>query len=349
MAPNVAPDRPDSPDSPIGGRALPTRAPRRRSRPPAAAALFLIAGLLTIALGVVAQLAARSAVVGPPADVLRLAGQVVLLAGVGLAVAGLGIAVFAPVLAGPAAAAAGFGSHRVMLAATAFAILLAALIGSLAPLLVFAATGQRGVRNLPGFLAAAASVDLALYGVAYFRFIRPGVVSLDSFAFGQNRLAPRFWGRVWLAHLVTGIGGGLAAMMLSALIQQALRQFGVQQTQLLDFTWIRDLPPTQFGLIWIAGAVIAPLVEELFFRGLLFGAYLRTRGPLLAYALSATIFASLHLNPPAFPPIVLLGLVLAALYHRTGSLTPAVLAHAFNNGVAFLVLRYADPSIVPVR
>ena len=317
--------------------------PRARTPSPSPAALLITAGLLAVASGGAVQYALRTGAVGAePGDVLRLAGQVVLLTGIALAVAGLGLLVFTPLLNGPEAAAAGFGSHRVMLAATAFAILLAALIGGLLPLLVFAVTGQRGLRNLPGFLAAAISVSVALYGVAYFRFIRPGVVPIESFGFGENRLAPRFGGHTWLAHLMTGIGGGIAVMILSGFVQLALRQFGVQQTQLLDFTWIRELPPNQFGLVWVMGAVVGPLVEEIFFRGLLFRAYLRTRGPILAYALSATLFALLHLNLAALPPILVLGLLLAWLYQRTGSLTPSVIAHAFNNGVAFLVLRYAD-------
>lgn len=347
MRTTIVPRRPDPSDDSPGGLPPAPGPPRPPARSPSAAALFLLVGLLALALGTLAQLAARSSLPGPPSDWLRLGGQITFLAGVGLAVVGLGLLVFGPVLAGRPAA--GFGTHRVMLAATGFAILLAALIGSILPLLVFAATGQRGVRNLPGFLAAAGSVGVALYAVAYFRFIRPGVVSADTFAFDENRLAPRLWGQVWLAHLVTGFGGGMASMLLSGLAQLALRQLGVQQTQLLEYTWIRDLPPAQFGLVWIAGAVLGPFVEEVFFRGLLFRAYLQTRGPLLAYSLSAALFALLHLNLPAFAPIFLLGLMLAFLYRRTGSLTPAVLAHAFNNGAAFLILRYADPSMVPVR
>ena len=63
---------------------------------------------------------------------------------------------------------------------------------------------------------------------------------------------------------------------------------------------------------------------------------------------SSLIFSPLHLNPPAAPALFVLGLLLAAIYHRTGSLTPAVIAHGFNNGVAFLALRYVDsPAVTP--
>ncbi len=68
-------------------------------------------------------------------------------------------------------------------------------------------------------------------------------------------------------------------------------------------------------------------------------------------AVSALLFAIVHLNLPSvgargsletagsalalFLPIFLTGLALAALYHRTGSLAPGIIAHAVNNATAF--------------
>jgi uncharacterized protein len=312
-------------------------------RVPSAALLLVSTGALTALLGAALGLVARTAGWDvAAADLFRLIGSVVLLSGLGIATVGLGIYVFAPPRRGPAAAAAGLGSHRVMLSTTAFAILTIAVVGNLLPLLAQLVTGQRGLRNLPGFLAAGVVTYAVLLGVPYLRFIRPGVVSTDSFGFGDNRAADRFGGRVWLADLVIGLGGGVAVLFTAGLVQLAMRGAGVQQTQMLDYTWVRQLPAAQFGLIWVAGTILAPLAEELFFRGILFRAYLETKGPLVAYALSSLIFSLLHLNLPAAPALFVLGLLLAAIYHRTGSLTPAIIAHGFNNGVAFLVLRYVD-------
>ena len=337
MAPDVSPGLTGR--TPRGSRA-PALTPQ--SSAPSAASLFLAAGLLAVSVGGVALLAVRLGAVGAlPVDLVQLVGRVALVTGLALAAVGLGLIVFRPLREGPEAAAAGFGSHRVMLTTTVFAVLVAALFGGLLPLVVQAATGQRELRTLRSFLVGTVAVDLALYGVVYFRFLRPGVVSLDDFGFGQNRLAERFGGRVWLAHLVTGLGGGMLIVLLSPLIAALLmRLFGIEQTQRLEFLWIRELPASQFALVWVAGVVVAPLVEEIFFRGLLFRAYLEHRGPLVAYVVSSVLFALPHLNLQAFVPIVVLGWVLAWLYRRTGSLTPAWVAHAFNNGVGFLLLRY---------
>jgi membrane protease YdiL (CAAX protease family) len=96
-------------------------------------------------------------------------------------------------------------------------------------------------------------------------------------------------------------------------------------------------------MVWIAGSVVAPFTEELFFRGLIFGSYYQIKGPPIAYVVSATLFSFLHLNLPALLPILVLGLMLSWLYRTTGSITPCVIAHGCNNGLTLMVL-YLLPS-----
>jgi CAAX protease family protein len=313
---------------------------KRDSEPLKPIVLGLItSGVLACGLGLtVLQLTNLGALPAEAGRLPRIVAQVVILSGFGLATVGLGLAVFAPVAAGPGPAARGYGTHRVMLVVTAFATLSGALVGNLLPLLILLPSGQREPKTLPSFLLAAVSVSAVLLAVAYLRFIRPGVVGWPQFGFGRNLQSARFGGLVWLAHLLTGIGGGLLVILLSLVVQVGLWLLGVRQTQLDDFTWVRSLPPSGFLLVWLAGSVLAPLSEEVFFRGLIFGSYYRVKGPLVAYTVSALVFALLHLNLPAIPPIFVLGLVLAWLYRRTGSLTPCVVAHGLNNGLAFLML-----------
>jgi membrane protease YdiL (CAAX protease family) len=303
---------------------------------------LLAAGGLAGALGLVALLVATLGASVPAPHLVKPVGLAALTTGLGLVTAGLGVAVFWPVLQGRASAAVGFGSHRVVLTTTAFATLLAVLLGNALPLMVLGSGGQLNLRSSPTFLAAALSVSAVLLLVAYFRFIRPGVVSASDFGFGRNRLASHFFNQVWLATVATGVGGWLLVAVLGRSVQVLLRQVGVEQTQLREFTWIRDLPTTDFLLILFAGAVLAPVAEEIFFRGLVFRSYLEAKGPWVAYLASSTVFALLHLNLPAFLPVMLLGIVLAWLYRLTGSLLPAILTHSLNNGLAFLVL-YAVP------
>jgi uncharacterized protein len=93
-----------------------------------------------------------------------------------------------------------------------------------------------------------------------------------------------------------------------------------------------------FVSLLIVGAVIAPAVEELLFRGLLYG-YLRSRrGRAFALLISSAVFAALHLIPALMPSLFLFGLVLAVVYERYGSLYPCVVLHALNNAIIFVVL-----------
>lgn len=96
--------------------------------------------------------------------------------------------------------------------------------------------------------------------------------------------------------------------------------------------------------LFLAAAVGAPLVEETFFRGALFGALRRRFGYWPGLLASAGFFAILHPQLPlGFLPIALLGAVFAVLYDWRQSLVPGIVAHAVNNGLTFLLLNLTFP------
>jgi membrane protease YdiL (CAAX protease family) len=83
--------------------------------------------------------------------------------------------------------------------------------------------------------------------------------------------------------------------------------------------------------------VVAPVCEELFFRGFLFGA-LRKRGLVVAALVTGVTFGLVHVGsaPIGFlVPLAVLGVILCLIYERTGSLYPCMALHAFNNSIAF--------------
>jgi membrane protease YdiL (CAAX protease family) len=110
-------------------------------------------------------------------------------------------------------------------------------------------------------------------------------------------------------------------------------------------------PPTLLGVVvlGLALVVLAPITEELFFRGFLFGLYRRRQPLWVAYVVSGLLFTVLHLEPTRMNVqqmaglavgIFLLSTILAWLYQHTGSLYPGMLAHAVNNATG-LILFYA--------
>jgi membrane protease YdiL (CAAX protease family)/uncharacterized RDD family membrane protein YckC len=85
-------------------------------------------------------------------------------------------------------------------------------------------------------------------------------------------------------------------------------------------------------------AVVVPIAEEIFFRGMLFGGLRRRLSRIPAAAISALVFGALHATTglSAVPPLIAFGFVLALLYERTGSLVPGMIAHALNNSLALI-------------
>lgn len=90
------------------------------------------------------------------------------------------------------------------------------------------------------------------------------------------------------------------------------------------------------------GVFVVPIVEEALFRGFFFGALRRSMGPFLGAVLSSLAFAALHLSVTAFAPLFVLGLILAYLYERTGSLVPGIAFHAAFNAGSYLLLILGD-------
>lgn len=86
----------------------------------------------------------------------------------------------------------------------------------------------------------------------------------------------------------------------------------------------------------LAGA-LAPIVEEMLFRGVIFGSLQAHFGKWTAAAISAIIFSLLHFQVYGFFPRFVLGLVLVYAYDKYKSLYPAVALHALNNIVATLL------------
>ncbi len=87
---------------------------------------------------------------------------------------------------------------------------------------------------------------------------------------------------------------------------------------------------------------MAPITEELFFRGFMF-AGLRRRLPFVAAAaISAGLWGFFHFTGPGSWGVVLqlavFGIALSWLYERTGSIWPPIAIHAFNNALAFAIL-----------
>ena len=84
--------------------------------------------------------------------------------------------------------------------------------------------------------------------------------------------------------------------------------------------------------------LVAPLAEEIFFRGFLYQAFRNSLGVLPGALLSALVFGAVHLEFFKLVQLAILGVILALLFEKTKSLWPPIILHAINNSLAFAYL-----------
>jgi membrane protease YdiL (CAAX protease family) len=102
---------------------------------------------------------------------------------------------------------------------------------------------------------------------------------------------------------------------------------------------VGEFPHTTVGIVLfvLLAVIIAPLFEEIFFRGFLFRAFASSWGWVAGAAVSSAVFGIAHLQLDVFLPLFALGLMLAWVYQRTGSLWTSISLHALFNGLSVLV------------
>lgn len=147
--------------------------------------------------------------------------------------------------------------------------------------------------------------------------------------------------------VLKGIGAGLGTQLIAIPLLYVLI-FAI--TDALGWEYDQDLSevareltdkatdPVGVVLLVLIVAIAAPVIEELFFRGLLLRSIEKRSGPTWALWVSSLIFGAVHLQLLQFPALTLIGLVLGWLTLRTGRLGPAIWAHIAFNTVATVTL-----------
>jgi membrane protease YdiL (CAAX protease family) len=194
-------------------------------------------------------------------------------------------------------------------------------------LVIFAIGGYAAGDDLPLWLTAVAEIPLwvGLIGAVVWACRTKGTGSLrDDFGFAMQ------WRDIPLG-LVAGFVGQIAIVLIVIPIYRLLGidtdEVGQTAEKLAD----RAVHAPDVALLVLIVVIGAPIVEELFYRGLVLRSVERRWGPGVAIVVTAAVFAALHFQPYDFLALFLIGLVLSTLAVRTGRLGPAIWAHfAFN-------------------
>jgi membrane protease YdiL (CAAX protease family) len=226
------------------------------------------------------------------------------------------------------------------------AIVLAGFIGFLGGQIVAAVLDALGVAitHFPGGLNALSNSSsppwwanaLGLFGL----WIGFGAAIYYAYAYGNltslaNQWRPRLGD---LAYVIVGVAAQL-------LVDLAYRPFHIKHLNKPVHHLFGSARGLTFVVLIVMTLVVAPIMEEWLFRGVLFralsegGAKGGSRGAVvLAVLVSAALFALAHGEPLQFAGLFFLGIILATLVWRTRRLIPSIVTHVSFNGVAIAAL-----------
>ena len=147
----------------------------------------------------------------------------------------------------------------------------------------------------------------------------------------------------WQRALLLGAGLALFFLPLGWGLQLGsgllMQQLHMQPREQEAVELLRDPEALASRCVLGAAAIlIAPVVEEMLFRGILYPAIRRAGWPRLAWWGSAIAFGAVHLNVATFVPLTALALLLTWLYESTGNLLAPIAAHSVFNAMNFALL-----------
>ena len=187
-------------------------------------------------------------------------------------------------------------------------------------------------------LPVAILVAVAVWLQVNRRFYQSSISLAAAFGFNRNNT-----GRCLMLGLVTGLGLVLISMVLALLTSQLIQAFGDQVepqklvTLIAEESAKKENIPTLIFFVVMA-VVVAPIAEEILFRGILYPAIKQIGYPRLAAIGTAFLFALFHVNLLTFASLTVVALGLIALYEFTDNLLAPITAHAVFNASNLVML-----------
>lgn len=231
----------------------------------------------------------------------------------------------------------GWVNFGIFISAMIIAVFLAQQIG----FALFLGSEADGITELTPWLAVAAVILLQGPMITVFYLARrfypahyAGRLSRSDLTVGQSfkKAGPLFLMLLPVIWIATLLWSNILSVLNKAGV---VEEFAPQELVTLF----------QSGGDWFAivvlvlmAVIVAPVVEEIIFRGCIYR-FLKSQTTLLsAQLISGMVFATLHANLLSFVPLVIVGILLARVYEKTGSLGVAIWFHAFFNAFSLTML-----------
>jgi membrane protease YdiL (CAAX protease family) len=214
--------------------------------------------------------------------------------------------------------------------AAMLAVFVVASIGSLLVVGIVELAGTRVSTDSlpPGVLLSGTLIqDVALVAGAFvFARVWAGPVQFSTFGLRPTALWPAVG---WAALIYAGFW--VFAAIYAVVVGQ-----GAEQELVTDLKQQDSL--VVLGGFAVLVGIVAPIVEEFFFRGFLFGVLREKLGVVWAALLAGSVFGLIHVAGTPLRTLgilVVLGVGLCLLYARTGSLLPGIGLHSLHNSISF--------------
>ena len=214
--------------------------------------------------------------------------------------------------------------------------LLATVASSIVMAIIAAVSGGAGSlaeRMSSGPMSAlsyALSMTLTIVGVLIYRKLRRGKGKMFRLSMRGFNPMLILWGFVLV--LITGI-----------VIEPVLNLFPESFLDLLNQMGANG------GWSVLMLAVLAPVMEEVLFRGILLESVREKYSSGRAIVLSALMFGVIHIIPQQVVNAFVIGLILGYIYVRTDSLWPVIIIHALNNAMAYVIMQWSDGANITIR
>jgi membrane protease YdiL (CAAX protease family) len=179
-----------------------------------------------------------------------------------------------------------------------------------------------------GTLAILTVTQLGLVGVAALYVAAPRALA------GLRLLPERGLWRSMALGLLLAVPAWIGAQLIGLVVIRLLQLIGLEPDVGVAEQALANADPV---VLVVALVLVAPIAEEVFFRGVVYNAWLREYGPRAAVIGSALLFAVIHASLFLVLPIIALGVALALLYRATGSLPATIALHAGFNGITVLL------------
>jgi membrane protease YdiL (CAAX protease family) len=170
------------------------------------------------------------------------------------------------------------------------------------------------------------SIIFLIFGVLAIRRVNP--LAAFGLLWPEWRKGLAIAGTAWLAILPI-------VFLLQLVMGEVFGKDAAQETVL----FFKDNPDilSRGALVFLA-VVVAPLAEEIIFRGYIYGVMRRYGGKWVGMVLSSLIFALAHFHVPSIPGLFALAVALVLVYEKTGSLWATMAMHSAFNSLSILGL-----------